>query len=313
MNVDSGYGHKQVNLVQYRRIDGRWQFIRVVRKNGKPDPRLVLINGVPTSSKGGHFYLAWREKGRLKRQAVGSSPREALNAWHVKMGILTEHVEPDPEPETAESKTIDAAIAGYLRDVKATKSTATCKAYKRDLAWFREHCGKHLVSRLDRSDVMVLFASGREERLNQKTTNKRVVVMLQAMRGGGADIKLRKGDWPKTADKQVEVYTPDELQKFFAACTDDERVLFSDLLADWIQVGRGRHIVLAQHSSLDRQDQRVCKTSVELHTEELRNSIRRSAVCFAHHPQCTTEEQPLFPRVPRPKTSDAALLRRRWR
>ena len=230
MNVDSGYGHKQVNLLQYRRVDSRWQFIRVVRKNGKPDPRLVLIDGEPASSKGGHFYLAWREEGKLKRQAVGSSPREALNAWHVKMGILAGDVEPEPEPETVESKTIDAEIAEYLRDVKATKSAATYRAYKRDLAWFREHCGKHLVSRLDRSDVMVLFAAGREEGLNQKTTNKRVVVMVQAMRGAGADIKLRKGDWPKTADKQIEVYTPGELQKFFAACTDDERVLFQTFL-----------------------------------------------------------------------------------
>jgi hypothetical protein len=121
MNVDSGYGHKQFNLLQYRRVDGRWQFIRVVRKNGKPDPRLVLIDGEPTCSKGGHFYLAWREDGKLKRQAVGSSPREALNAWHVKMGILAGDVESEPEPETAESKTIDAAIAEYLRDVRATK------------------------------------------------------------------------------------------------------------------------------------------------------------------------------------------------
>ena len=228
--MDSGNGHKQVNLVQYRRLGARWQFVPVVRKNGKPDPRLVLIDGEPTSSKGGHFYLAWREEGKLKRKAVGSSPRVALNAWHVKMGILAGVVEPEPEPETAESKTIDVAIAEYLRDVKATKSAATYKAYKRDLAWFREHCGKHLVSGLDRSDVMVLFAAGREEGLNQKTTNKRVVVMLHAMRGAGAEIKLWKGDWPKTADKQIEIYSPDEMQKFFNACTEEEQVLFQTFL-----------------------------------------------------------------------------------
>jgi len=228
--VISENGHKLVNLVQYRRLGDRWQFVPVVRKNGKPDPRLILIHGEPTSSKDGHFYLAWREDGKLKRKAVGSSPREALNAWHLQIGILAGDVETEPEKDTAESKTIDAAIAEYLRDVKATKSAATYKAYKRDLAWFRKHCGKHLVSRLDRSDVMRLFAGGREEGLNQKTTNRRVVVMLHATRGAGAEIKLRKGDWPKTADKQIEVYTPDELQKFFEACTEHERVLFQTFL-----------------------------------------------------------------------------------
>jgi hypothetical protein len=203
-NVDSGHGHKQVNLQQYRRLDGRWQFIQVVRKNGKPDPRLVLIDGEPASSKGGHFFLAWREEGKLKRQAVGSSPREALNAWHVKMGILAGDVEPEPEPETAEGKIIVAAIAEYLRDVKATKSAATYKAYKRDLAWFRENCKKYLESRLARSDVMILFTAGREESLDQKTTNKRVVVMLQAMRGAWADIHY------KTA--KISVSTKQELK-----------------------------------------------------------------------------------------------------
>jgi len=74
MNVDSGYGHKQVNLLQYRRVDGRWQFIRVVRKNGKPDPRLVLIDGEPASSKGGHFYLAWREEGKLNARPLVPLP-----------------------------------------------------------------------------------------------------------------------------------------------------------------------------------------------------------------------------------------------
>ncbi len=71
--MDSENGQKQIILVQYRRLGDRWQFVPVVRKNGKPDPRLILIKG--ESAKGGHFYLAWREGGRLKRKAVGPSPR----------------------------------------------------------------------------------------------------------------------------------------------------------------------------------------------------------------------------------------------
>ena len=193
MDSELRYGHKQsVNLVQYRRIGDRWQFVPVARLNGKPNPKLILIDGEPTSSRGGHFHLEWREDGKRKRKAVGSSPREALNAWHLKVGILAGDGESEPEPETVESKTIDAAIAEYLRDVKATKSGATYKAYKLDLTWFRKHCGKHLVSRLDRADAMKLFAAGRDEDLDQKTTNRRVVVMLQSMRGAALRSKCEK-------------------------------------------------------------------------------------------------------------------------
>jgi hypothetical protein len=53
---------KQVNLIQYRPVGGRWQFVPVVRKNGKPDPGLMLVDGEPANSKGGRFYLERRWK-----------------------------------------------------------------------------------------------------------------------------------------------------------------------------------------------------------------------------------------------------------
>jgi integrase len=224
----------KANLKQYRKMGGKWQFVPVVKQDGKPNPKLVLINGEPASSKGGTFYVEWREDGKRKQLPCGTTPREALDAWHLQCGILSGAVEQPEEPESEAEKgntTIDTAIANYLRDVKATKGLATYRAYAHDLRWFRKFCTKYIVSRLDRSDAMVLFAAGREEGLNQKTTNKRVKVMLQAMRSGGAVIDLRKGDWPKTTDKKVEIYEPEELKKFFAACTDEERLLFQVFLS----------------------------------------------------------------------------------
>ena len=71
--------------------------------------------------------------------------------------------------------------------MEATKSKSAFRQYTRELEWFRKHCKKHYVSQLDRSDVMALFARGRkelfqEEPLNQKTINRRVIIMLHAMR-----------------------------------------------------------------------------------------------------------------------------------
>ena len=84
--MESSHGDK-VNLKQYRRIGGKWQFVPVVRQNGKPNPKLVVINGEPVSSKGGTFYLDWREDGKRRTQSVGTTPREALDAWVMRSGI----------------------------------------------------------------------------------------------------------------------------------------------------------------------------------------------------------------------------------
>jgi integrase len=229
--VDSNYGHR-VNLKQYRKVGRRWQFVPTVKQDGKPNPRLVLINGEPANSRGGMFYIEWREDGKRKQTPCGTTPREALDAWHLQCGILSGAVEQPGEPgsEAEDTMTIDTTIAAYLRDVKATKGLATYRAYAHDLRWFRSHCEKSLVSRLNRSDAMALFAAGREERLSQTTINKRVIAMLQAMRSNGASIELKRGDRPKTTSKKVDVYQPEELTRFFAACTDEERLVFQVFL-----------------------------------------------------------------------------------
>lgn len=82
---------------------------------------------------------------------------------------------------------------------------------------------------------MALFAQGRKELvdgrpLNQKTINRRVIIMLNAMRSQGAEIEMKKGDWPKTIDKKIEIYQPEELKAFFAACNPDERLIFQVFL-----------------------------------------------------------------------------------
>ena len=48
----------KANLKQYRKVGKKWQFVPVVKGNGKPNPNLVLIDGEPTSFKGGgKFYI----------------------------------------------------------------------------------------------------------------------------------------------------------------------------------------------------------------------------------------------------------------
>jgi len=226
-----------VNLKQYRKVSGKWQFVPVARDaKGAPDPRLVVIDGEPISSKGGTFYLEFKHHGKRRQESIGTVPREALEAWRTKCAVLTGLIEPEDEPEEVEQGlTIEQAIERYLVEVEATKGRKTYRQYRNELEWFKKHSKKRYVTQLNRSDAMALFAQGRKELvdgrpLNQKTINRRVIIMLHAMRSQGAVIIMNKGDWPKTIDKKVEMYQPEELKPFFAACDPEERLIFQVFL-----------------------------------------------------------------------------------
>jgi integrase len=227
-----------VNLKQYRKLNGKWQFVPVARDaNGDPDPRLILLNGHSVNSKGGTFYLDYKENGTRRQTVIGTNAREARDAWRTKLAILKGEIESDPETDGAPEagQTIDEAIASFLTEVEATKGIRTFRQYRAELEWFRRNCRKRYVAELDRSDAMRLFIVGRKEivdgkPLNQKTINRRVIIMLNAMRSQGAVIEMKKGDWPKTIDKKIEIYQPEELKAFFAACNSEERLIFQVFL-----------------------------------------------------------------------------------
>lgn len=137
----------------------------MVNVNGRPKPELFIIDGKQRRGTGGTFYLDWRENGQRRTRSVGTSPREALDAWQLQSGIFAGEIEaPEEEPKAAfASTTIRAAIESYLAEVKATKGDATWRAYSADLAWFQKVSKKHYVDHLGRSDAMKLFAAGRDE------------------------------------------------------------------------------------------------------------------------------------------------------
>lgn len=71
-------------------------------------------------------------------------------------------------PEAETDLTFDQAIDRHLVEMEATKGEKTYRQHPRELRWFRKHGKKRLVSNLDRSDAMVLFAKGRKEMVDNR-------------------------------------------------------------------------------------------------------------------------------------------------
>ena len=72
----------RANLKKYIKVEGKWRFVPVLKQNGVPYPGTVLIDGEPVRSTTGTFYLELYENGRRVQRPIGTSPREAKDAWY---------------------------------------------------------------------------------------------------------------------------------------------------------------------------------------------------------------------------------------
>jgi integrase/recombinase XerD len=304
--MDSTAGAK-TNLKKYINLNGKWRFVPVVRHEGRPVLNTVLIHGTPAPSKSGTFYLEWRQDGKRIQKSVGSSPREALNAWRVQCGILAEPASWIDESENGAADghiRIATALATFLQEVKATKSPATHRDYESALYWFKANINKDYVYQVTRNDVLRLFGLARGLELNQKTINKRLIVLLMALRNRGSTLKLKKGDWPKTIDASVEVYEKEEIETFFAVCKPIEKLIFQTFLCSgfrarelatltWKFVNLTWKFVNFKNHSLSVRPNSEYKFSPKNYEERTvpvpRSLIRDS--CSQTTPQRTSEQQ----------------------
>jgi integrase/recombinase XerD len=133
------------------------------------------------------------------------------------------------------NQTLRGAVAGFLEDIKLTKKPKTLAAYTVALNYFVESCQKTFLSEIVRKDLLKFAAFLRDEKDQSPRSvyNKFEVVMtfLKSVKLT-ATIGIRKEDWPVFTDEEVEVYstakwgTGDDLEKFFAACTEEETTWF---------------------------------------------------------------------------------------
>ncbi len=225
----------KVNLKKYIKIEGRWRFVPVVKRNGVPFPGVVLIGGQAVRSNSGTFYLESYEDGRRVQRPVGTSPRDAKDAWYrqcqpasSEAGLLAElESETESDPDNV---TVAAAFQKFLEEARATKQPSTHRAYAADLEWVSGRLGPQFVSDVKRSDILRVMAKGRDEGLNPKTVNRKLIVALMALRNAGAAITMKRGDWRKAVEPVVEIYDRKQMEMLFDACTPREKLIFQTFL-----------------------------------------------------------------------------------
>jgi hypothetical protein len=119
--LESKAAGRKANLKQYRAVNGKWQFVPVVRANRGPRPELALSTASRSAQRAGPFTSSGgKTAGEKPCRPVGTASHEALYAWQLQTGILSGAVEPKEQSlDDRAGKTvvtIDNAIERYLRE-----------------------------------------------------------------------------------------------------------------------------------------------------------------------------------------------------
>jgi integrase len=276
--------NRAASLVRYGKIDNLgWRRGSIVSsKNGRVKPDAMVYDGkeyrIPASS---HYQIRHHEGNKAVYVTVGSDFEVAqsslatftasrdLEAAKAALGIIT--------PKAAETpKTLAEHLAEYLAKKKSLSlelSEASIRLYTTTLTGFVRHCGRVCASEVTEGDVVsyltklmtdgfaekvsISGADGRKIRVDGKTkgySKKSRVMRYTAIRGFlrscgvqveriiGADTHKRLAAKP---DANTDPYTQEELDRFFSACDDKHRLIFTLLLSTGLRFREANHLTWA--------------------------------------------------------------------
>jgi integrase/recombinase XerD len=213
-------------------VDGQQRYCPAVFKNGRVRQWGAMVNGVAERHEGATYSLAWYEGKKLRRKAVGKDAdraHEALKKKQAELRAVAHGVEVVPDKD--KGSTVEAAMEGYLDEIKSTKKPRTFSSYSLSLGYFKETCSKRYVSEIERGDLLTFKVALRDTmELAPRTVWNHFSNVVSFLKALGRTGLAKKGDWPTYTEEEPEAYEPEDLEVFFSACDPKERLLFQFFL-----------------------------------------------------------------------------------
>ena len=153
---------------------------------------------------------------------------------------------------------LDAAKDKYLAEIKNGRKPKTHQAYSVALRYFYECVGNKAMQDIDRGDLLRFAAFLRYEKgqAPRSAYNKfeNVMTFLGKNDITGKALKITAYDWPQYVEEEPEIYEQEMLNRFFAACDEDERLLFEFFLMTGM---REQEVIYATDRCLDFESNTV--------------------------------------------------------
>ncbi|MGB8031775.1 MAG: site-specific integrase [Terracidiphilus sp.] len=223
-------------IYKHVKLKHGWRYCKTAfHSNGKIKPNVVLVQGVEETHREGAYYLNHNQTWI----PVGEDAKEAVNERLKRLNVAQYHrLNGTAPPEVKKTPVgiplqiaIDDYLAGIEREVASrNKRKGTLELARNTLKKFREHSkvqylSEITVAHLDNYAAWCIATSrthssdtGRNEflRVNQFLRSRGIVLTKV---DGNKLVPIGMKDAPKVSEaKNVITNTPEELDKFFAAC-----------------------------------------------------------------------------------------------
>jgi integrase/recombinase XerD len=218
----------RVNIVKRIKMDGRWKMFSI--------PRNAKGNYDWNAIADGRYYVEWYAGGTRRREGAGVTAAQALEAQRRKRHELEGRKLGVPgfeaAGETSRKPPLHVAVNNYLEQVEALKKPNTHRKYEavlgRFLDFFRDRDSIDAISGDDLTRFVVTLK--KDHGLGSNTILHNAVIIAQFLKRHGRSGITRELQLPERITPLVKVYRPEELARFFAACSDRERTLFATFL-----------------------------------------------------------------------------------
>jgi integrase len=226
--------NKEANLTKRVKTPHGVRFCPVViSANGRVKPDYVIVAGREERHPEGAYYVEWYEGAKRIRRSVGKDAATAaarrlqqekkLEAQAAGLKLVND--------AKSEGSLLADAVIGYLDEVKNAKKPKTYAAYSTALEYFLESCNKSRLAEIERSDLLRFTTFLRDtKKLQPRTVYNKFENLMSFLKANGIRGLVTKNDWPRYVEDEPEIYEREELDKFFAACDEDERLWFEFFL-----------------------------------------------------------------------------------
>jgi integrase len=264
-----------VNVTKKVTVNGVWKLApAVMGGNHRLRPDVVLVNGVEETHTEGRYYIDYLKGDVRKRLAAGKTAAEAtafaekvtreLKARAAAAEAGLEFAEPvsvvrntDDVPKGKRS--LEEMVAVYLLEVQSHKKPKTLSAYRTTLTYFLESCKRAAVEDVTRTDLLHFITHLRKKGQSDRSVSNKFENLMSFLKWSKVRVELSKNDWPKYVEEEVSVYSQDELDRFFAACTETEYLWFQFFLktamreqevmnADWSWLDFERSVITVREN-----------------------------------------------------------------